>query len=46
MKKYVSPELEVIMFSTEDIIVTSLITEGENNSTFDNAESTDTSNWW
>ena len=45
MKKYVSPELEVIKFSTEDIIVTSL-TEGEGNSTFDNAESTDTSNWW
>ena len=28
MKKYVSPELEVIKFSTEDVIVTSLTDNG------------------
>ena len=29
MKKYESPELEIIVFSTEDVITTSLISNGE-----------------
>ena len=28
-KEYISPELEIVKFSTEDIIVTSLIDSGE-----------------
>ena len=28
-KEYISPELEIVKFSTEDIIVTSLTNEGE-----------------
>ena len=38
MKKYESPELEIIVFSTEDIITTSLISGGEAND--DNTETT------
>ncbi len=46
MKKYVSPEFEVIKFSTEDIIVTSAMTEDGGKSNFDTDEKTDTSGWW
>lgn len=41
MKKYVSPELEVIKFSTEDVIVTSLVDSG----TADGGSNDDKTSW-